>query len=335
MKISLLVICALALSFSACKPAGGPKSTPTVSTKPLRIGAYYWPGYYWMDVAHRKGWFKEAGLNVEWVDTNADYFASFDDLVDGKLDLVQFSAFDFVLYNARQKDLVVVMCSDYSSGAEALVARAGIDTIRDLAGKKLALSKGTYLEYLFSVLAERESLDPATVTLVDMPGEKLHEEFIAGRVDAFLTYEPFVSEGVAKGNGKRLFTTAEALDVTSVVATMRRNFVQERPQDVQALLGVWHRATEFIKSHPDDAFAIVAELQKKTPAEVKEFTLLDKILDLRDNRTAFTYETGIDSLHGNVRQMSDFIIQQGLATKKVDSTEVLDDRFIRALEGTR
>lgn len=64
------------------KPAQAPAGSP------LRVGAYYWPGQYWVDIAHKKGWFGEAGVNVEWADTNADYFASFDDLAGGKLDVV-------------------------------------------------------------------------------------------------------------------------------------------------------------------------------------------------------------------------------------------------------
>lgn len=318
------------LALGACKPAAAPP-VPT-SAKPLRIGAYYWPGDYWMDIAQQKGWFKEAGLNVERVDTNPNYFASFDELLSGKLDFVGFTTFDFVLYNARGKDLVGVLATDYSSGAEGLGARPGIESIADLAGKKLALSKGTYLEYLFNVAAQRAGLDPAAVTLVDAPGEKAHEELIAGRADAFLTWEPFVAEGLAKTKGRKLFSTAEALGVNGGIGAVRRQFLTERPADIQALLSVWQRTTEFIKKQQGEACAIVAAVNKKTPTEVKEFMQTDKVLDLRDNRTAFTYATGLDSLHGNVRQISDFLIRQGLATKKVESTDVLEDRFLRALQ---
>lgn len=285
-----------------------------------------------MDIAQQKGWFKEAGLNVEWVDTNPNYFASFDDLLAGKLDFVEFTFFDFVLYSARDKDLVGVLATDYSSGAEAVVAGPGIKSISDLAGKKVALSKGTYLEYLFDVAARRGGLDPASVTLVDVPGEKAPLEFLEGRADAFVSWEPYVAQGLAKTMATKLFSTAEVLGISGGIGVVRRQTLTDRPADVQALLGVWHRTTEFIQKQPEEAFAIVATVNKKTPAEVKEFMQTDKVLDLRDNRTAFTYATGIDSLHGNVRQISDFIIRQGLATKKVDSTEVLDDRFLRALK---
>jgi len=331
---ALLLPVLLALAFGGCKPASPPPNAG-VSSKPIRVGALYWPGNYWIDIAHTNGWFKEAGLSVERVDTNADFFGSLDDLVTGRLDLVVSSFYDFVHLNAQGKDLVGVLVCDFSTGADALVARPGIEAVRDLAGKKVAIPNGTYLNYLFSVAAEREDLDLNTVTLVDVPAERAHVELIAGRVDAIFTFEPMAGEGLEKVQGKKLFTTADAVGLNGGVAMLRRPFVQERSPDVQALLAVWHRTTEFIRARQDEAFAIVAAVNKKTPEQVREFANLDRILDLRENRTAFTYAAGIESLHGSVKQMSSFIAQRGLAPKKVDSSEVLDDRFLRALETSR
>lgn len=76
---------------TACGRSDAPPAAP------IRIGAYYWPGFYWADITHQQGWFREAGLNVEWVDTNADYFASFNDFYAGKFDVVTFTQFDFLL----------------------------------------------------------------------------------------------------------------------------------------------------------------------------------------------------------------------------------------------
>lgn len=331
MRIHLLLGLATVFALGACKPASAPPAAAT-SAQPIRIGGLYWPGNYWIDIAHAKGWFKEAGLNVEWVDTNPDFFASLDDAATGKLDLVVSSFFDFVHLNAQGKDLVGVLVCDFSAGADALVAAPGIEAVRDLAGKKLAVPNGTYLEYLLSVAAQRNGLDLSTVTLVDVPAEKAHEELIAGRVDAIFTFEPMAGEGLKKVNGKKLFSTADVVGVNGGIAMLRRQFVRERPADVQALLKVWQRTTEFLRAHEEEAFAIVAAVNKKTPAEVKEFATLDKILDLRENRTAFTYAAGIESLHGSLRQISEHIVRRGLAAKKVDTTDVLDDRFLRALE---
>ncbi|MBF0398434.1 MAG: hypothetical protein HQK78_16780 [Desulfobacterales bacterium] len=46
---------------------------PKTSGLPIKIARYYWPGYYWKEIADKMGWFKEAGLNVELIDANSDY----------------------------------------------------------------------------------------------------------------------------------------------------------------------------------------------------------------------------------------------------------------------
>ena len=75
---------ALAVLFvlGGCKPA-----EPQLADRPaIRIGAYEWPGNYWIDVAWTKGWFAEAGLNVERIDAEGKYFESLDALASGKID---------------------------------------------------------------------------------------------------------------------------------------------------------------------------------------------------------------------------------------------------------
>ncbi len=330
MKSHYLLGCALIVALGSCKPS--PAQHAAASSPVIRVGANYWPGNFWIDIAHTRGWFKEAGLNVEWVDTNSDFFASLEDLASGKLDVAVFSFYDFVSFNARGKDLVGVIVCDYSSGADALVARRGIESVRELVGKKIALPKGTYLECLFSLAARRAGIDPGTVMIVDVPAEKVHEEFIAGRADAMFTCEPFVSDGVAKGNGTIIYSTKEVLGSEGGIGTVRRRFVEERPADLQRLLAVWNRATEFIKLHPEEAFAIVAAINKKSVEEVKAFAAHDRILDARENRVAFTFAAGLESLHGSLRRISEYNIQRGLTARKVESVDVLDDRFLRGLE---
>lgn len=298
---------------------------------PIRIGASYWPGQYWVDIAHDKGWFREAGLNVEWVDTNADYFASFDALVDGKLDIVDVTLFDFVLYNARGKSLTGFLASDYTFGADALVAQPGIANVAALAGKKLGLSKGTYFEYIWGIVAPRAGIKPTAVQIIDMPGEKAPDALIAGQVDAILTWEPFASQAMAAVKGKRLFDTAQIPGISWAVYSARPDFVRQRPADIQTLLRVWQRTDAFIRAEPAAAYAIVAAVNKKTADEVRAFAQLDKTLDLRANLGAFSFAAGFDSLHGTARQMNDFQIRTGLTDKQIDTSRVFDARFINEL----
>ena len=328
-RITVSLATALVALLVACNT-----SSPEVHKRgPIRLGSYAWAGNYWIEVAWQKGWFAAAGLDVERVDMNMKYFESLDRLTAGKLDMVAFTQFDLVRYVAAGHDLVGVAATDYSDGAEALVARPGINAARELRGKRVALHRGSYLEYLLDVFAEREGLHLDELTLVDtLDDAAAGPDLQAGKIDAAFLWEPYLTEAQQSVGGTRLFSTAELPGLTYSVLTLRRDFLRERPDDVAALLRVWERAVRFIREHPDETCEIVASLYQVPLENVRALLRSDRILDLADNSRAFSYGAGFESLHASWRRMNDFMIERGLVTRRVDSPDHLDSRFIHALD---
>jgi NitT/TauT family transport system substrate-binding protein len=306
--------------------------SPAVSKVPIRLGTYEWPGSYWIDVAWQKGWFAEAGLNVERVDTDRHYFESLDDVVAGRLDGMGFSQFDLVRHAATGHDLVGIAAIDYSEGAEALIARPGIRSIVELRGKRLALHRGTYLEYLLSLVAERDGVNLDDLILVDRSGDSALAELVAGRVDAVFVWEPYAAQAQSAVRGNRIFSTAEMPSLTYSVFSLRKEFVDAHPEEVQALMRVWQRSVEFIRGHPGETCDIVAHAFNEPVEVARSLMLTDRILDAADNGRAFSYAAGFESLHGSWRRMNDFMIERHLVSQRVESPRYLDSRFIRALD---
>jgi NitT/TauT family transport system substrate-binding protein len=320
----------LALAAAALLGGCSARAPEIKDGEPIRLGTYEWPGTYWIDVAYEKGWFAEAGLNVERVDTNRKYFESLDDVASGKLDATGFSQFDLVRYVAAGHDLVGVAAIDYSEGAEALVARPGIRDLRDLRGKRIALHRGTYLEYLLAIVAEREGMTLDEFELLDRSADAALEDLKAGRAEAVFVWEPYAEQAQAAVDGVRLFSTAEFPGLTYNVLSLRREFVNARPADVETLLRVWQRSVQFIRENPNETCAIVAKLFGEPLAAVKDLMRTDRILDLADNTRAFSYAAGFESLHSSWRRMNDFMLERGLVTVRVDSPDHLDSRFLNA-----
>jgi NitT/TauT family transport system substrate-binding protein len=321
-----------AFALAACAFLGS--CTPSLKltpAAPIRLASYEWPGSFWIEVAWKKGWFAEAGLNVQRIDVDNSYFPSLDKVASGQIDAMGFTQFDLVRLVAKGNDLVGVAAIDYSEGAEALVAKANIRDLRDLKGKRLALHRGTYLEYLLSVIAEREGLKLADVTLLDLSSEATTAEFTAGRVDAVFVWEPYASQARAAG-GHNLFSTADFPGLTYSVLTFRRDFLQAHPNEVAKLMQIWHRGERYVHEHPDESCAIVAQLFDDPLSEVRDLLHTVRILDVADNGRAFSYAAGFDSLHGSWRRMNDFMLEQHLVDRRVDSASHLDSGFIRQLE---
>jgi NitT/TauT family transport system substrate-binding protein len=321
----LAAMLAVCLALATCQPAA------KLAVPPIRLGTYLWPGSYWIDVAWQKGWFRDAGLNVERVDVDRRYFESQDEVAAGKLDGLGFSQFDLVRHVAAGHDLVGVVAIDYSDGAEVLVAKAGIRQLRDLKGKRLALHRGTYLEYLLAIVAERNDLDLAQVTLLDRSGDDSLEDFKAGRVDAVLVWEPYGTQALAAG-GVALFSSADFPGLTYSLLALRRDFVDSHPEQVAALVRVWDRAARYVRENPDESCQIVAQLFNEPLQSVHDLMRTVRVLDLADNDRAFSYAAGFESLHGSWRRMNDFMLVRGLVASRVESQTHLDSGFIRMLE---
>jgi NitT/TauT family transport system substrate-binding protein len=325
----LMVLVAAMFFWSQGRPVPHKGHGPT--GQPMKVARNLWPGQLWIEIADAKGWFKEAGLNVELVDTNEDYIASLRDMAEGKMDVNQFVLFDLVKFYAEGTHLVAVINTDVSNGADVILVKKEIMHINDLKGKRVGVSRGTFMEYMLAevLAARRLSLDD--LVLVDQRPEQT-DMFIQGNLDGWVTYEPFASRVLSQGNVRKLFDSSNITRLITDTQAFHKSFIDARPGDVQAYVDVWHRTTEFIKENPGEAFGIIAEIYGMTPGEVQAFAQHNQILDLEDNLTAFSYGAGLASLHGAAQRINRFIKKNGITDKTLDSTEFLDGRFIQEIQ---
>jgi NitT/TauT family transport system substrate-binding protein len=310
--------------------ASGP-GLPTTG-QPIKMARYYWPGFYWIEIAQHKGWFKDAGLQVELIDANPDYHGSLKDLAAGKMDANAPTLFDLISLNVKGADLVMVVYLDDSRGADALVAAKEIATVAGLRGKKIGVGLGSYTEYVLSVVLGRSGLILEDVVPVDLTGEQAPEVFIQGKVDAVATWEPFVTQALAGSRGRKLFDSSEIPGLSPEGLTFRRSFLEQRPGDVRAMVQVWHKTTRFIQEHPQEAFGIIAGIYRAPLEQVQALAQVDRIMDLKENLTAFAVSPGYESLHTSARRMNHFLIKKGLTGKQLEIGKFLDPRFLRELK---
>ena len=91
-------------------------SDPTAAApakEPLKIAYSDWPGWVAWEIAIKKGWFKEAGVEVkfEWM----DYVASMEAYGAGKVDAVCMTNGDALVTGATAKPSVCIVINDFSN----------------------------------------------------------------------------------------------------------------------------------------------------------------------------------------------------------------------------
>src|SRR3954452_1709102 len=106
----------LAVSLMALA-AAGPSSVR--AAEPLKIAYSDWPGWVAWDIAAQKGWFKEAGVDVQLV--WFDYVPSMDAYAAGKVDAVCMTNGDALVTGANGKPSKGIVLNDYSDGNDMVV----------------------------------------------------------------------------------------------------------------------------------------------------------------------------------------------------------------------
>ena len=102
--------------------------------EPLKIAYSDWPGWIAWQIGIDKGWFKEAGVEVEFM--WFDYVASMDAYVAGQVDAVPMTNGDALVTGATGKPSVAIIINDFSNGNDMIVAAPGIDSLEDLKVRK-------------------------------------------------------------------------------------------------------------------------------------------------------------------------------------------------------
>lgn len=318
---------ALLLLMPACPREQAPANAERF---PISLARFNWPGSYWIDVAESKGWFEEAGLDVTMVDTNPDYFGSLEDVVEGRLDCQGFTVFDFVRWNMEGADLSMVAVTDDSWGAESLVAAPGIGAIRELRGKRIGVTRGTYCEYLLAIALERAELTLEDVFLVEGQPESLPGLLAEGKADAVLTWEPIASKALESSGGSRLFDSTGLPGVLPSGIVFRRSATDAQPRMVQALVDVWIRANRFTREQPEETYGIVARVQGIPIEEIRTVARDVRVLEPRQSLARFSYSAGFESLHGSAETMTRFLERSAPKGERFDSFAHFDARFLKA-----
>ncbi|HEX8410289.1 MAG TPA: ABC transporter substrate-binding protein [Thermoanaerobaculia bacterium] len=331
MRAALTAV-AVALTVLAC---GFPSRSPSSEAErfKMRIAGYYWPGMYWVDVAKEKGFFAEAGIDAEIVDASGDYLGSLDWVAAGKVDTNVFNLYDVLRRNAEGSLLQLVLLSDTTLGADVLLAKSPIRAIASLKGKRIGLIPGSYQEAVLASALESGRVGLDEVTIVPWSGDPIPAP--DAPIDALVTWEPFATDATDSRQWNRLFDTSRIRGGLPFGYAFRSDYVARHPMAVQRFVEVWHRTSAYMEAHPLEAHAIVARRYGQSPDAVAALAKFDIVYTLDDNVRAFAYGAGPVSIHNTARRMSRLLIAQDRAARMIDSTLIVEPRFVRALAAVR
>lgn len=293
--------------------------------EPLRVAYSDWPGWVAWDIAIQKGWFKEAGLDVQFM--WYDYAPSMDAFATGKVDCVAMTNGDALVTGSGGKPSVSIIVTDFSSGNDMIVAKAGINSVKDLAGKKVGVEVGLVDHLLLLNALETNGLKESDVKLVNTPTNETPQVLAAGAVDAICAWQPNSGQALKTVQGsKTIYSSAQAPGLIYDMMCVSRESLEKRRADWLKFVGVWYRVVNYLNdpANIDEALKILSARDNVKPEEYEPFLKGTHILSLQEALQRWKKGDGLDSIYGSTKNVDNFNVKYGVYKQHVDLAGYMD-----------
>jgi NitT/TauT family transport system substrate-binding protein len=139
-----------------------------------------------------------------------------------------------------------------SNGADVVVGRDGMKTMRDLKGKSVAVESSALGAFVLSRALALNDMQASDVNIVHLESNEQPAAFEKGQVDAAVTFDPYRRQFLAAG-AKTLFDSTQIPGEIVDLLAVRASVLDRQPNAVQSLLRGWFNAIDYMQRDPQDA----------------------------------------------------------------------------------
>src|SRR5438034_292460 len=247
-----------ALAVAAWGLVGGPVGSSPAAAETIKIAHSTWVGYGPLYIARDRGFFKNHGVEVE-LTVMEDPKLRFTALRAGQINVIASTVDTALLYLKKPDDFKYVAAIDDSNGGDGIVATRDIQSIKDLKGKKVAVNEGSVSQFYLNVLLAKAGLKESDLQTVNMTAADAGSAFVAKKVDAAVTWEPWLSRGKASEHGHLLTDSSKTPGLITDVFIVPKQFVATHKKELKGIVAAWNEAVAYQRAHPDEANQIMAK----------------------------------------------------------------------------
>ena len=289
----------------------------------VAVGISGWTGFAPLTLAKEAGIFAKNGLDVtiKKIPQASRHLA----IASGDIQCAATTVETWIVWNANGVATTQLFQLDKSYGADGMVVRNAIASIKDVKGKTVAASApGTAPYFTLAWFLKKNGLTIKDVTIVNMEPAAAAQAFIAGQNDAAMTYEPYLSAVREKPEAGKIIATT--LDYPMVMDTFgcTPKFIADNNAAVKAAVKSYFDALEMIKTDQKKAYEIMGADVKQSGDAFGNSAKYLRWQDAAANKTFFAGEFATFS-----KEAADLLLEIGVIKQIPDLSKLADTQFIQ------
>jgi NitT/TauT family transport system substrate-binding protein len=315
---------ALLMFFKArCRP---PETAPPI----FKMAIVTWVGFGPWYIAQEKGFFEKEGLKVELIRIE-DFGARRGALSSGKIQGSVETVDSLAIGLAEDLPAVQVLKIDDSYGGDGVVVNKNIASIKDLNNKVVAYSKGSPSHFFLLYLLKKEGMNAKDIQSQFMEAGEAGAAFVAGKVDAAVTWEPWLSKANETSDGKIMLTSKEYSGLISDSYVVHKDVAINSPDDVEKILKAWFSALRFLEENRTEAIEIMSRNLGIDTNEMSAMLDLIKFPSYQENLDYFGVGGKENKFIKTFNEAARIWKEEGLITKVPDGKSAYDSSFLENL----
>jgi NitT/TauT family transport system substrate-binding protein len=284
-----------------------PPQAPEPTGPALRIAYSDWPGWVAWEIAIQKGWFKEAGVNVEfkWF----EYAPSMEAYSAGKVDAVCVTNGDALVTGSSGAKSIGIVINDYSDGNDMIVAKPGITSMAQLKGKKVGVEVGFVDHLLLMYALKSAGMTEQDIKIKNVPTDQTPQTLKSGGVDAIAAWQPNSGAALRLVPGSTpIFTSANVPGIIYDELVVNPKSLAERKLDWVRVVKVWDRIAKFINDPKtvDESAKIMSARVGLSPEQYRGLMKGTHIMDLAEAKKHWVKGDTLESVYGSSKVVNEF-----------------------------
>ncbi|BAP84929.1 nitrate ABC transporter substrate-binding protein [Paucilactobacillus hokkaidonensis JCM 18461] len=202
-----------------------------------------------------------------------------------------------------------------ANGSGIVVGKsAGINSVSDLKGKKIAYTKNTSSEYLLRSALKKAGLSTSDVTMVNMDQSSASVAFSKGKVDAWVTWDPYTAQAQVKQNAK-LLVSGKGISNNRDFILSTSSYAKNNQEVSKYLIKYLNDDMQWAQNHHTKLVTMLSKSLKLSKSVVTKMV----------NRRTYAIHSMSTSIVKEQQKIADLFYEEGVITKKIKVSDDVDN----------
>jgi NitT/TauT family transport system substrate-binding protein len=229
----------------------------------------------------------------------------------------------------RPGGLKIIALIDSSNGADAMIAKPSITSIKMLAGKQISVALGQASHLLALKALESAGMSAADVKFIDMDPGVAGSAFVADKLDACVTWEPWITKATSKGHANVLYSTSDLPETIINAVVVTAETAEKKPEYVAKFLTGLGRGFDYASAHPDETAEVTGRRLEQSKDEVLVMMSKDKLINLPRSKELMGTAAAPGPIYKTADSIAKFLKDNDVVSNSDAADGIFDSSFLK------